>query len=146
MNLVGCLGTSAMSASCSRWCCIALLSISWMALSWVVAQRQGNLSEPNPGSATARPSSTAIRFIESTAPEVEIKLSKQGQPLVRPLVNGRDVGWFILDTGAGAMAITPRAARGAKMRSGEPIDAVGVGGSVRKNTWHVILSTWGPLC
>jgi hypothetical protein len=38
---------------------------------------------------------------------LESKLLTSGHLLVKPLVNGKDVGWFIFDTGAGAMCIDP---------------------------------------
>lgn len=76
---------------------------------------------------------------------VPLTLAKPGQPLVRPLVNGKDVGWFILDTGAGAMAIAPKAAKAAGLREVGQVDAKGVAGSATKSTLEGDLFELGPL-
>jgi hypothetical protein len=48
---------------------------------------------------TARPDDT--RFDPNALADVPLKRAMTGHVLVRPKVNGRDIGWFIFDTGAG---------------------------------------------
>lgn len=43
-----------------------------------------------------------VVFDPAAASELEIKKAKTGHTLVKALVNGQDLGWFIFDTGAGA--------------------------------------------
>lgn len=92
-----------------------------------------------------RPAAAGVRFIEHDSLRVELKVSRPGQPLVHPEVNGKDLGWFVLDTGAGAMAITEAAAHDTKMLPGDIVQAVGVGGSVRKRTWSGESFRLGPV-
>jgi hypothetical protein len=54
------------------------------------------------------------RFEPGIDPEVDSDWGDRGEfILVKALVNGRDVGWFIFDTGASGCVITPEGARGA---------------------------------
>lgn len=95
--------------------------------------------------ATTRPRPTAVQFDDAVAANIELKIARTGQPLVRPFINGRDVGWFILDTGAAAMAVTGKTARSTKMIPGDSVRAVGVGGSVDKGTWKGTSFRLGPV-
>jgi len=63
---------------------------------------------------------------------LEVRWARTGQPMVRPLVNGVDLGWFILDTGAGMLAIAPTAAVKVGLQDAEDIEVVGVGGRAHK--------------
>lgn len=58
----------------------------------------------------ARP---APEFDSRREAAIEVRWSDGKTPLVRPLVNGHNVGWFVLDTGASGMTITRDAARAA---------------------------------
>lgn len=60
--------------------------------------------------------------------ELETLRVASGHVLVHPLVEGEDVGWFILDTGAGAMCIDGAAARELDLPSVGQVLALGVGG------------------
>lgn len=40
-----------------------------------------------------------VTFILGSSPNVEARVSMAGHIFVRPLIDGRDVGWFLLDTG-----------------------------------------------
>lgn len=46
-------------------------------------------------------------FAADQAPEVECKLARNGQWLVRPRVDGEDLGWFVFEPAAGRNAIDP---------------------------------------
>ncbi len=66
--------------------------------------------------------------------KIESKWVPQGLVLVKPLVNGKDVGWFILDSGAGGMVIDKKAAKELGMPEFGQVAAIGVGG-VEKSSW-----------
>lgn len=51
------------------------------------------------------------KFVAGASPEIEVRRAPTGHFLVRPRVNGKDVGWFIFDTGAGAMTLSPTTAK-----------------------------------
>ncbi len=72
-----------------------------------------------------------VRFNESVPAELEVKVTPTGHMLVHPRVSGRDVGWFIFDTGAGAMVITPTVADAIDMPAFGEVTASGVGGPVQ---------------
>ena len=59
---------------------------------------------------------------------VESKRAFTGHILVHPTVQGKDVGWFILDSGAGGMAIDPKAAESLGAKKFGEINVGGVGG------------------
>ncbi|UCE60986.1 MAG: retropepsin-like domain-containing protein [Phycisphaerales bacterium] len=75
---------------------------------------------------TKRPDDT--RFNADAPAELKVKATPTGHLLVHPSVDGRDLGWFIFDTGAGAMVITPSAADAADMPAFGEVTANGVGG------------------
>ena len=72
---------------------------------------------------------TDVRFDDSIPNQVEVKRVASGHLLVHPLVDGRDVGWFLLDSGAGAMVIDPGVAKELEMELVGEVLATGVGGS-----------------
>jgi outer membrane lipoprotein-sorting protein len=71
------------------------------------------------------------RWDASKPARVEARRTRSGHMLVRPLVNGRDVGWFVLDSGAGGMVIDPRAADGLGLRALGEVVAVGAFGPTK---------------
>lgn len=62
---------------------------------------------------------------------VAIKRARTGHLLVRPLVEGKPAGWFLLDSGAGAMVITPKVADQAQMDTFGKVPVRGVGGTIQ---------------
>ncbi|CAI5987591.1 unnamed protein product [Closterium sp. NIES-65] len=56
-------------------------------------------------------------FDESAPAEVELFQSNSGHLLVRPRINGQDVGYFILDSGASCFTIEPAVADGLGLSS-----------------------------
>ncbi len=58
----------------------------------------------------APPPPRDARFDPDASPEIAVKRASTGHTLVRPRVDGADLGWFVLDTGAGQSAIAPAAA------------------------------------
>jgi hypothetical protein len=75
-----------------------------------------NISDASPVSADERvfrmpkPEMSDTTFLEGVDPRVEVK-SINKHLFVHPLVDGQDIGWFFLDTGADVMAIDPGAAK-----------------------------------
>jgi hypothetical protein len=77
----------------------------------------------------ARPAD--VRWDASVPARIEVRRARSGHLLVHPLVNGEDVGWFILDSGAGTMVIDKQAADRLKMPAVGEIVAVGVAGTTK---------------
>lgn len=72
---------------------------------------------------------TDFAFDASLDAHVEARRAITGHVLVHPTVAGEDLGWFILDSGAGAMVLDRTAARGLELEPLGEVRAVGVGGS-----------------
>ncbi|MCE9558501.1 MAG: aspartyl protease family protein [Armatimonadetes bacterium] len=82
-----------------------------------VLPAEGDFKMPSPdGSAT---------YIKGAKPEIEV-MRRFGYLFVKPLVAGKDVGWFILDSGADVMVLDPAIARelGAKKIGVQPTAGV----------------------
>jgi hypothetical protein len=62
------------------------------------------------------------------APDVEVARSRTGHLFVRPRLEGRDVGWFLLDSGAGAMVVDDDVADALGLETVGRVLAVGVAG------------------
>ncbi|HEX8500468.1 MAG TPA: retroviral-like aspartic protease family protein [Pyrinomonadaceae bacterium] len=78
---------------------------------------------------TARPDDS--RWDASRPAVVESRRARSGHMLVRALVNGKDVGWFVLDSGAGGMVIDPRAADRLSLPALGEVVAVGAHGRTK---------------
>jgi len=78
---------------------------------------------------TARPPDT--RWDAAAPARVEARRTRSGHLLVHPLVDGKDAGWFILDSGAGTMVIDQQAADKLGMPAVGEIVAVGVAGTTK---------------
>jgi hypothetical protein len=78
---------------------------------------------------TERPADT--RWNPAVPARVEVRRAMSGHLLVHPLVNGKEAGWFILDSGAGAMVIDPKVADRLGMPALGEIVAVGVAGTTK---------------
>jgi hypothetical protein len=72
-----------------------------------------------------------VHFDPERHASVELKRAVSGHLLVHPLVDGRDVGWFILDSGAGQICIDPKAADELGLESFGSLPAVGVAGAIQ---------------
>lgn len=67
-------------------------------------------------------------FDPSAPAAVECKKVSSGHLLVRPLIDAEDLGWFILDSGAGTSTISRESADAVEMESYGNITLMGVGG------------------
>ena len=73
-----------------------------------------------------------VRYDTAISNAVETKRAASGHVLVHPKVNGKDVGWFILDSGAESMVIDPKTADQMNLPKVGKEVVVGVGGSVQE--------------
>ncbi len=69
-----------------------------------------------------------VTYDSAAQGELESQQTPTGHLLVKPLVNGKDIGWFIFDTGAGALCIDPAAADSLELPAFGEETAVGVAG------------------
>jgi hypothetical protein len=70
-------------------------------------------------------------FDDTLPADLEVKRAKTGHLLVKPKVNGHFVGWFILDSGAGANVLATSVVKELKLETFGELPAVGVGGAVK---------------
>jgi hypothetical protein len=92
---------------------------------------------------TTRPNDA--RWDNAVAPSVEVRRARSGHMLVRPLVNGKEIGWFILDSGASAMVIDPKAADRLGLPALGEVIAVGAAGTVKARFRQGETFQLGPL-
>jgi predicted aspartyl protease len=71
------------------------------------------------------------RFDRSVGPALEVRRAPTGHLLVHPTVDGKDVGWFIFDTGAGANVLASGAIEALGIEPFGEVPAVGVGGATK---------------
>jgi hypothetical protein len=62
-----------------------------------------------------RPDDT--KFDPTASPDLVVKVATTGHALVRPKVDGQEIGWFMFDTGAAGTMIDPTAAAKLKLKS-----------------------------
>jgi hypothetical protein len=74
-----------------------------------------------------------VTFDPSKAALLESKKLQTGHIVVHPLVNGKDVGWFVLDSGADIMVIDPAVADGLALPKIGELALVGVGGVIQES-------------
>lgn len=75
------------------------------------------------------PEPTALAAFEGDA-ALEVKRARTGHLLVKPRIDGRDVGWFIFDTGAGATVLDRSTAADLGVEQFGSIPVGGIGGYV----------------
>jgi hypothetical protein len=76
---------------------------------------------------SARPADT--HFDPNIPARLEVRRARTGHLLVHPQVEGRDAGWFILDSGAGSWVMDPQAAAKLGLESFGQIPVVGLAGA-----------------
>ncbi len=85
------------------------------------------------------------RFDRELPPEVGIRLGDYGHVLIRPVIDGREIGWFILDTGADCHVISPRAADALGLQAFAQVLATGTSGSILVGLRQAREMRVGPL-
>lgn len=76
---------------------------------------------------------------------LEMKRAKTGHILVHPLIDGKDVGWFIFDTGAGITVLDTKTCDELKLERFASIPAMGVGGAAKSGLARVKSFVLGPV-
>ncbi|MFT4540782.1 MAG: putative aspartyl protease [Planctomycetota bacterium] len=69
-------------------------------------------------------------FDLDVAAQIELKQVPSGHLLVHPMIEGKDVGWFILDSGAGRCCVDTKVADRLGLEKFGAVPAMGVGGVV----------------
>ena len=87
----------------------------------------------------------SVRFDAKKRPEVNIEDAKSSHVLVRPLIDGVDVGPFILDTGASGLVISGAAAERLNLRKFGEVWVSGVAGKVPCNFRRGDTLELGPI-
>jgi hypothetical protein len=70
------------------------------------------------------------RFDAQREPSLEVKRTRTGHLIVRPEIDGEDIGWFIFDTGAGANVISTHVVELLDAATFGETTARGVGGEI----------------
>ena len=76
---------------------------------------------------------------------LEVRKAPTGHILVHPLVGGKDVGWFIFDSGAGANVLASGAMGDLGVEPFGEVPAVGVGGTTKARFVRPSEITVGPM-
>ncbi len=84
-------------------------------------------------------------FDPAAPAQLEVRRAATGHLLVHPLVGGRDLGWFIFDTGAGANVLSSPVADEAGFESFGAVTALGVGGSTQAHFYRAPSLSIGPV-
>ncbi|CAM6063362.1 unnamed protein product [Sphagnum tenellum] len=92
----------------------------------------------NPSYPCAEMDSTCLPFVEMIQAE-------SGHYLVRPLIDGRDIGYFIVDTGASSLTIAPEKAMELGMHVFGEVYVTGAEGEVRTRFCRAKSFQLGPL-
>ncbi len=74
---------------------------------------------------------TDVSFDNNLPAALEVKRAKTGHLLVKPKVNGKEVGWFIFDSGAGATVLDNALIKELGLEQFGDLPAIGVGGAVK---------------
>ncbi len=72
--------------------------------------------------------SLRVVFDRELSPKLKVKKASGGHLWVRPLINGKDVGWFLFDTGASGTIIDTSLAKKLGMPLIGAVDSTGIGG------------------
>jgi predicted aspartyl protease len=74
-----------------------------------------------------------------------MKRTRTGHYLVHPRINGKDVGWFIFDSGAGSMVISKTVAKELELPTFGQIPVGGIGGYTQSSLCQGKLFELGPI-
>ncbi len=123
---------------------------AWAMAAWVIgltATAHGQSAPSSSKTTDGGPNLTAgdSTFDSTVNPEIEVKRSKTGQLLVKPVVNGVAAGWFIYDTGAGICVVSTPHIDKFSLRTDGSIEASGVGGSSHVPLLRANKLVLGPL-
>jgi hypothetical protein len=86
-----------------------------------------------------------VAFDANAKSKLEVKRAPTGHLLVHPTIAGKDIGWFIFDTGAGENVLDTRAVKDYEFKTFGNIPAVGVGGAIKATLCRPSSLKLGPL-
>jgi hypothetical protein len=86
-----------------------------------------------------------VAFDAAISPDIPTKKLPSGHIIVHPLINGQDVGWFVLDSGADIMVIDPTIADNLHLPKVGELPLVGVGGVITEPFRTVGEMKLGPM-
>lgn len=86
-----------------------------------------------------------LAFDPAIPAALEVERAPTGHLLVRPLVAGREVGWFIFDTGAGSSVLDQTLARELEVARIGSVTAMGAGGAVESDLFRLPQVALGPM-
>lgn len=84
------------------------------------------------------------KFHSDVSPDIEVKC-EEGIVFVHPRINGKDVGWFVLDSGASGLILSPRAAQVAGMKPMGKIQISGAANISSSTFYQGTTFDLGPL-
>ena len=90
-----------------------------------------------------RPDDT--KFDPATSPDLVVKRAKTGHALVRPKVDGQEIGWFIFDTGASGTVIDPTAAAKLNLKAIGTSVVTSPRGNEQSSVFQVTSLALGPI-
>lgn len=85
------------------------------------------------------------RFDPSAPAALEVKRAPTGHLLVRPKIDGKELGWFIFDTGAGSSVLNDATAAQLGLKKLGEVPASGVGSTTLAGLYRSSTLTLGPL-
>ncbi|CAG0981740.1 hypothetical protein PHYC_01802 [Phycisphaerales bacterium] len=88
---------------------------------------------------------TPAKFDPAAPAALEVKKAKTGHLLVRPRIDGKELGWFIFDTGAGSNVIANSVAKELELKPIASVPATGVGGHVTTSMYRLGSVQLGPM-
>lgn len=102
-------------------------------------------TEPAAEVAEAQIAPKAVTFDAAANGALEVIRAPSGHLLVKPRVNGKDVGWFIFDTGAGITCLDKAVADQLDLPDSGTITATGMGGDRKSRLRQLASLQLGPL-
>lgn len=72
-----------------------------------------------------------VKYDNTRPAALVVKRAPTGHLLVKPLINGKDVGWFIFDSGAGANCLDNKTIKELGLDTFGELPAIGIGGAVK---------------
>lgn len=86
-----------------------------------------------------------VRFSDRVPPNLVVERAPTGHLLVQPKINGKVLGWFIFDTGAGITCFSQKLADEMGIEQVGAVQALGVGGSVTSPLYRLASFELGPI-
>ena len=91
------------------------------------------------------PTAGEALFDAELPPELDVKRAPTGHLLVRPVLQGEELGWFIFDTGAGVNVLSSHVVERLGLETFGSMKARGVGGEVESSFLGVSSLQLGPV-